>query len=606
MTTTAWESLKYRKDFKIDDICDLMHDDRDKVSLRNTAINGEGPLLGLLMFTQPSISDGRGMRLEHSGTKQVVTVDASMMGALFRSWRWALDNKSCIDDRLEDEDYETVTEWRDSVPVEFIVTKPYENGQAKIFMSVVRVLTDMVPQVVNVLVVGSTSVAMDALSYDQAAMLMTDLGFSGQFHLYDIYEREREDRRGAFVMHHYARKYVYKSSDTVYDIVLDDASGWCGTSSDNVDVAELFPHSRVSLKSFIGESQPFHSRTEKRLLYGIPSMRVRPIYVEGMDRCAQCVHVGKIFAGLRHVNGSEFAFSRLVAMGVRPCSAYRGQHILEVQALINMSVAKRHKFDLEGRDITFSNKKVAYGAATLVAGGFLDIDTQSRYLTPNSDGLRNETQVIPGIGKYHVIGRRRKTKDNRNIMLRSVMRIARDAVSLGSRNYSNFEIFGTDKRVVDFIKAEFVVITDEDALMDNMAPRVLSAQMLRNFAYDYTLTARHSIMHVPFFEYSRNIVRKDVNVEYVMVDIGVQGMIDIKVIVESANTPNRRAALMNAIILSGSHDGRPLGREVAQFDPSALGDEIGRLYRELENASTTWSDQAYLDGFKYVRKRATS
>jgi hypothetical protein len=211
-----------------------------------------------------------------------------------------------------------------------------DNGQAKIFYSVVTTASS-VPEnsKVHVVIPGAGSLQY-GWSYTALAMLLSQRGCSGKMDLYDPDTENCVKVVGNFAMNYYAEKAPKDFSDTVTH-VMDDT--WPSALSIRAVVKLVAQGAVVSMKANVQVAankltneasiyklpcqifhQPFYSGAERRIVY---NYKPRPV-VRSLHSCS-CYDCLKM---QRHPLLEE-EWHHLVGFGVRPCSPVSGRDMIQ-------------------------------------------------------------------------------------------------------------------------------------------------------------------------------------------------------------------------------------------------------------------------------------
>jgi len=175
----------------------------------------------------------------------------------------------------------------------------FDNGQAKIFLSSLRVFDKLEPGPINILVIGSASHPVKSgYTYTALASFLSYSGFSGVIHLFDPFEKHKDVFQDAFEMRYFNTAYHYGTAYRGFDksvhphVILDDAYA-DGKMTNDLDpsfsLIRCHPLARVSTKYVAGMAkvpedkhsrivyqivnQHFYCGGEMRINYRCPNWR---------------------------------------------------------------------------------------------------------------------------------------------------------------------------------------------------------------------------------------------------------------------------------------------------------------------------------------------
>jgi len=230
---------------------------------------------------------------------------------------------------------EYVSNWLSKIPTWMMnYRKGQEQGQAKIFESVLTAVQSFKDQqAMRVLVIGSGAPSQ-GLSYPAIAEVLTDRGCAGEIVLTDPLNEARSVIVRDF-------KLTYESTTKLpegkFDVVLDDSfpptltgkqiekmvrQGAIVSTKSHLDKIAWNNEPSVSFRYIAGVgiricSQPYYSLKEVRAIYGFK----KPVrqYCSNQCHCSDCWKV-------RDRGRTDLEWYELAKMGIRPCFPYPGKN----------------------------------------------------------------------------------------------------------------------------------------------------------------------------------------------------------------------------------------------------------------------------------------
>jgi hypothetical protein len=251
---------------------------------------------------------------------------------MWRLYR-AIERGVSVSDVVETEIPEWTSNWYERIPGMFKrYGKGEDNGQAKIFYSVMLALSGLRDQKdLHIFVPGSGRMTQ-GWSYSAAAELLTQHGCSGRFELWDLLAEESNGQIGNFTMD-YHKGYVPPIPETAthvlddtYPCVLEPRQVKKAVERGVVVTAKIVLTSpaygmlmrdRIPSRIF---SQPFYSGYEKRIVYNYrpPKVTAPPVGCS----CPSCLKRQEHYIG---EEGEHHVFG----MGVVPCYSLPGYNLLK-------------------------------------------------------------------------------------------------------------------------------------------------------------------------------------------------------------------------------------------------------------------------------------
>jgi len=459
---------------KIDEVARMFTNDIDRMAWNLTAQMRMGAYQSLFPFVFPVDS------CSSSGFKMgELSVSRMEICAFFRAWEKWRGTDLVLDDvfsemlAVDSLDYD----WVPLIPYEFLIQEEVVGtGQAKIAVSFFRLFCGDVPRNVTIVVVGSSSINMGGLTYDRAVEILSNAGFSGRMYMYDQWETPGMKSVGNFVVHRIAQFFNYNKPDPQigkFTHLIDDAFDPVLREIPFFRDNRPWHGVRFTHKSFddCDEDQPYYRGNEKRHLSSNVDKRNRGVFVDGMDRCRDCILVSKILAGLPGCVSDQI-FALFVKLGVTPCTRYVGAEMLKIVGEIDASVKTTGDYDHATRSENYPVRQ-SRALATMVASGHLK----------EYNGRFSSTVVVsraPVLIRHNAV--RVNYKGQVRAKHRRQQRAERQAweevklVTKGRpcavQGYDRAEFLGPFQNQVHITKAEVVFVADPDVLQYTSASDV--------------------------------------------------------------------------------------------------------------------------------------